>query len=94
MSYKVDFIAIPIIQLRKVRHGLVQNDMPGHDSCCAEICHGESVGNHRHCVRVCMYWGWRDSDLGDKKMINHRRNILEFSKIKLFQFKTSTGPQI
>ena len=27
--------------------------------------------------------GWRYSDLEDKKMINHRRNILEFSKSEI-----------
>lgn len=54
--------------------------MSGHDICCTEIYHGESVGNQRQCACVCMYEGWGYSDLGEKKMVNHRRNTLEFSK--------------
>ena len=32
---------------------------------------------------ACMGGRWRYSDLGDKKMINYRRNILEFSKSEI-----------
>ena len=34
-------------------------------------------------VYACMGGRWRYSDLGDKKMINYRRNILEFSKSEI-----------
>ena len=40
VSYKVNIVAIPIIQVRKLRHGLVQNNLPRHDICCIEITKG------------------------------------------------------
>lgn len=49
-------------------------------------------------VYACM-GGWRYSDLGDKKMVNHRRNILEFSKSEIvliqgFHRSTDTCPGV
>lgn len=39
-SYKVNIVAIPIIQVRRLRHGLVQNNLPRHAICCIEITTG------------------------------------------------------